>query len=148
MLAITRLAGKDLSAALGTRRGSPMSTVAIVGASPKPERYSHQALLAYRKRGYTVWPVHPAGGVIAGEPVHRSLAELPGRPDIVCMYLNPTAGLALLDQIVACRPQVLWLNPGADGEPLASAARARGLKVVEACTLVVLGYGDPLKHVT
>lgn len=125
-----------------------MPTVAIVGASNKPERYSHQAVLKYRDRGYTVWPVHPAGGHIAGLVVHRSLAELPGRPDIICMYLNPTAGLELLDQIVACAPQVLWLNPGADGEPLASAARARGLKVVEACTLVALGYGDPLQQVT
>lgn len=125
-----------------------MPSVAIVGASNKPERYSHQAILRYLQRGYTVWPVHPAGGIIAGLPVFRDLTTLPGRPDIVCMYINPTAGLAMLEQIAACRPQVLWLNPGADGEPLASAARARGLKVVEACTLVVLGYGDPLEHVT
>ena len=123
-------------------------TVAIVGASAKPERYSHQAILRYRDAGYTVWPVHPAGGVIADLPVFRSLAELPGKPTIICMYLNPTAGLAMLDDIVNAAPQVLWLNPGADGEPLASAARARGLRVVEACTLVVLGYGgDPLDHV-
>ncbi len=125
-----------------------MPTVAIVGASNKPERYSHQAVLKYRERGYTVWPVHPAGGLIAGLPVARTLSELPGRPDIVCMYVNPTAGLGMLEEIVACGPQVLWLNPGADGEPLTSAARARGLKVVEACTLVVLGYGDPLQHIT
>lgn len=123
-----------------------MPTVAIVGASPKPERYSHQAVLKYGQRGYTVWPVHPAGGIIAGLPVFRDLATLPGRPDIICMYVNPVAGLGMLDQIVAAQPQVLWLNPGADGEPLASAARARGLRVVEACTLVVLGYGDPLAH--
>ena len=125
-----------------------MPSVAIVGASNKPERYSHQAVLRYLQRGYTVWPVHPAGGTIAGQAVYRDLGTLPGRPDIVCMYVNPAAGLAMLEQIVACRPQVLWLNPGADGEPLASAARARGLKVVEACTLVVLGYGDPLEQVT
>lgn len=125
-----------------------MPTVAIVGASNKPERYSHQAVLKYRERGYTVWPVHPVGGVIAGLPAFTDLAHLPGRPDIVCMYVNPDAGLEMLEQIVACAPQILWLNPGADGEPLASAARARGLKVVEACTLVVLGYGDPLQQVT
>jgi uncharacterized protein len=125
-----------------------MPTVAIVGASPKPERYSHQAVLKYRERGYTVWPVHPAGGTIAELPVFRDLTALPGRPDIICMYVNPVAGLALLDQILAAKPQVLWLNPGADGEPLASAARARGVKVMEACTLVVLGYGDPLAQIS
>jgi predicted CoA-binding protein len=121
-----------------------MPTVAIVGASPKPERHSHLALQAYRAAGWTVWPVHPAGGEIAGLPVFRSLAEIPGKPDIVCMYLNPEAGLSLLDAIVAAAPTQLWLNPGADGEPLASAARARGLRVVEACTLVALRYGNPL----
>ena len=121
-----------------------MPTVAIVGASPKPERHSHLALQAYRAAGWTVWPVHPAGGEIAGLPVFRSLAEIPGKPDIVCMYLNPEAGLSLLDTIVAAAPTQLWLNPGADGEPLASAARARGLRVVEACTLVALRYGNPL----
>lgn len=149
MLAVACLVGKDRERLLHTHPYRvAMPTVAIVGASNKPERYSHQAVLKYHERGYTVWPVHPAGGIIADLPVFRDLAALPGRPDIVCMYVNPTAGLALLDQIVACAPQVLWLNPGADGEPLASAARARGLKVVEACTLVVLGYGDPLKQVT
>ena len=148
MLVIARLMGKDRERILHTHPyGVAMPTVAIVGASHKPERYSNQAIQKYRERGYTVWPVHPAGGVIDGLPVFRDLTTLPGRPDIVCMYVNPTAGLAMLEQIVACAPQVLWLNPGADGEPLASAARARGLKVMEACTLVVLGYGDPLKQV-
>lgn len=121
-----------------------MPAVAIVGASPKPERPSHQAVLGYRDRGWTVWPVQPARLPVAGIPTFASLADLPGRPDIVCMYVNPQTGLELLDQIVSAQPTLLWLNPGADGEPLASAARARGLRVIEACTLVVLRQGDPL----
>lgn len=119
--------------------------VAIVGASPKADRYSYQAVVKYHAAGWTVWPINPTGTAVADIPALRSLAELPGRPDIVCMYVNPQLGLTLLDAIVAAKPTQLWLNPGADGEPLASAARARGLHVVEACTLVALGYGDPLE---
>ena len=121
MLAIACLVGKDRERFLHTHPYRvAMPSVAIVGASNKPERYSHQAILRYRQRGYTVWPVHPAGGTIAGLPVSRDLTTLPGRPDIVCMYVNPTAGLARLDLIVACNPQVLWLEAGhvvADGNP-------------------------------
>jgi uncharacterized protein len=122
-----------------------MSTVAIIGASAKPERYSHQAVLRYRERGWTVWPVHPGATPVAGLPAFPDLAALPGRPDIISMYVNPELGLGMLDAIVAAAPQVLWLNPGADGEALASAARKRGLTVVEACNLVALSYGDPLE---
>ncbi|MBA3939393.1 MAG: CoA-binding protein [Planctomycetes bacterium] len=123
-----------------------MPSVAIVGASTNAERPSNLAVRRFRARGYTVWPVHPAGHSIDGLPGFRALAGLPGRPDLVCMYVNPETGLGMLDEIVACRPQVLWLNPGADGEPLLSAARARGLRVVEACALVALATGDPLQE--
>jgi predicted CoA-binding protein len=122
-----------------------MSTVAIVGASPKPERPSHQAVVGYRQRGWTVWPVNPARLVVEGITAFASLKDLPGRPDIISMYVNAKNGLEMLDDIVAANPKQLWLNPGADGEPLASQARARGLMVVEACTLVALGRGDPLE---
>jgi uncharacterized protein len=124
-----------------------MPTVAIVGASPKTDRPSYEAVVGYQKRGYTVWPVNPAGLAVAGINAFRSLAELPGKPDIVTMYVNPKTGSEMLDQIVACAPKVLWLNPGADGEPIASAARAKGLKVKEACNLVALSYGDPLDQI-
>lgn len=118
--------------------------VAVVGASAKPERYSHQAVCRYRDAGWTVYPVHPAAPTVAGIPGYPDLAALPTRPTVISMYINPVAGAALLDAIVAADPDYLWLNPGADGEPIASAARARGLRVVEACNLVALARGDPL----
>jgi predicted CoA-binding protein len=124
-----------------------MPTVAVIGASPRPERYSHQAVLGYLARGYTVYPVNPAGESVAGLAAFRSLADVPGSPDIVTMYVNPGTGVELLDQIVAKKPRALWLNPGADGEPIASAARAKGLHVVTACNLVALSYGDPLDRI-
>lgn len=122
-----------------------MPTVAIIGASPKPERISHQAVERYRDAGWTVWPINPAGEAVAGISAWKRLDDVPGRPDIVCLYVNPQIGATLVDAIAALRPQLVWLNPGADGEPVASALRAKGLTVVEACTLVVLRQGDPLR---
>jgi uncharacterized protein len=122
-----------------------MPSVAIVGASPKPDRYSHQAVLRYRERNWTVWPVHPSGAPVAELPTLKTLAELPARPDIVCLYVNPDLGLGMVEAIAQAAPTLVWLNPGSESPALRQALEARGLRVVEACTLVVLAQGDPLE---
>ena len=119
-----------------------MPTVAIVGASTNAERYSHQAVLRFATRGYTVWPVHPSGLAVAGYPCFRDLAALPGRPDVITMYVNATLGATMAPAIRAAGPRLVILNPGADGEPVLSALA--GLHVIEACSLVMLAQGDPL----
>lgn len=122
-----------------------MPTVAIVGASEDPAKYSYQAVLRFAARGYTVWPVHPSSQPVAGKRCFPSLPSLPGKPDLVTMYVNPRIGAGLADAIAAAKPALVILNPGADGEPVASALRSRGVKVVEACSLVLLAQGDPLE---
>jgi predicted CoA-binding protein len=124
-----------------------MPTVAVVGASAREDRPSHLALLRYRERGYTVWPVTPAVQSISGMTAYADLGALPGAPDLISMYVNPERGLAMVEAIVACRPRAVWLNPGADGAELAAALRARAVTVVEGCSLVALAYGDPLQQI-
>ncbi len=122
-----------------------MPSVAVVGASTNPERYSHQAVLRFAARGYTVWPVHPSGLAVAGHPCSRTLADLPGRPDVVTMYVNPQLGAGMAAAIAALQPRLVILNPGADGDPVEAALRTLGVRVLEACSLVLLAQGDPLE---
>lgn len=122
-----------------------MPSVAVVGASTNPERYSHQAVLRFAARGYTVWPVHPSGLTVAGLHCFRALADLPADPDVITMYVNPQLGLGMVAEIAAVHPRLVILNPGADGEPVDSALRKHGLHVVPACSLVLLAQGDPLE---
>lgn len=118
--------------------------VVVVGASPKPERVSNLAVVRYQAAGWRVTPVHPAGHVVDGLTAVTDLSHVEGPVDVVTMYLNPQAAVALLPAISHLKPTYLWLNPGADGEPIASAARAAGLTVIEACNLVALSRGNPL----
>lgn len=122
--------------------------VAILGASPYEGKPSYQAVVRYVAAGWIVWPVRPDGAAVAHVPSVRRLSELPGPPDLICVYLNPHRTLGELDAIVATGCTILWLNPGADsnadgGASLVAAAASRGLRVIEACTLVVLSWGDP-----
>ena len=122
-----------------------MPTVAVVGASDDPAKYSNLAVQRFAERGYTVWPVHPSGQPVAGRLCVTGFGQLPGKPDVVSLYVNSRIGAGLADAIAATKPRLVILNPGADGEPALSALRSRGLHVVEACTLVLLGQGDPLE---
>ncbi len=124
-----------------------MPSVAVIGATEDPAKYSYLAVQRFAARGYKVWPVHPSGQSVAGHACVPGIGQLPGRPDVVSMYINARIGAGLAEAIAAAKPRLVILNPGADGEPVVSALRSRGLHVVEACTLVLLAQGDPLELV-
>ncbi len=115
-------------------------TVAILGASADPSKFGNKSLRAHVQQGYTVYPVNPKGGEIAGLTVYRSLAEIPvERLDRISVYLPPHLGLGLIDEIATKGCRELWLNPGSESPELVAAAESRGLNVVVACSIVDLG---------
>ena len=118
-------------------------TVAIIGASNKPERYSYMAVEGYSEQNYTVWPVHPSGFDVANLPCYKDIASLPGHACIISMYVNPKLGLEMLPAIKAHGPDWVWLNPGADSDELEQALKQNGLQVMRSCNLVALRMGDP-----
>lgn len=117
-----------------------MPSVAIVGASASPEKFGNISVRAHARAGYTVYPVNPRGGEIAGLAVRRSLAEISEPLDRISLYLPPVPALEALAEIAAKGCGELWLNPGADAPEVVSQARSLGLNVVVGCSIVDLGY--------
>ncbi len=116
-----------------------MNTVAVVGASNDRSKFSNKAVRAYRQQGYTVWPVNPKETEIEGLPAFRSVADLPGRPGLISVYLPPAVGLKVLPEIAARGCDELWLNPGADSPEVVAEAERLGMNVVQACSIVAVG---------
>lgn len=115
----------------------PKPTVAVVGASANRDKYSNRSLLAHRRCGYEVYPINPRGGEIEGLSVYASIADAPvGRFDRVTMYVPPSVGITLLEDIASKGCDELWLNPGSESEELIEAAERLGLRVVVACSLI------------
>lgn len=107
--------------------------IAVVGLSPKPERPSHGVARYLQRVGYTIIPVRPASdGDILGEPIVPNLmAAAKGGPiDIVDVFRRSSAIPELVDDILAVRPRLVWLQQGVVHEAAAARIEAAGIPVV------------------
>jgi len=117
-------------------------TVAILGASPKPDRYAYKAFEMLRRYGHQPIPVNPAFDEILGEKCYPTISEAPQPIDTVTLYLGEARSNPLMDEIVAAKPKRIIMNPGAENAALADKAGEAGIEVVEGCTLVMLQTGQ------
>ena len=115
--------------------------MAVLGASPKPDRYAYKAMQMLRDYGYRAIPVNPAFGEILGEKCYPSVADVPDKIDTVTLYLGKARSDPLIDEIVEAKPRRIVMNPGAENKDIAAKAREHGIEVVEGCTLVMLRAG-------
>ena len=121
---------------------SKIETVAVMGASPKPDRYAYRAMQMLREHGHRPIPVNPAFDEILGETCYRSIADVAKPIDTVTMYLGKQRSDPLIDDIVNAKPRRIIMNPGAENDALAAKARDAGIEVDYACTLVMLQTGN------
>jgi predicted CoA-binding protein len=104
----------------------------VVGLSPRPERPSHGVARYLQRAGYTVVPVHPAGGIILGEPVYPDLiaARAAGPIDLVDVFRRSEFIPELLPAILAVRPSLVWLQQGVRHDDAARRLEREGIAVV------------------
>ena len=113
-------------------------TVVVLGASPKPERYSNQAVRALLEHGHRVIPIHPLLKKIAGVPVVPSLSGVKDIVNTLTLYVGPERGKELLQDMINLGPDRVIMNPGTESDELEEALNAKGIAVIRACTLVML----------
>ena len=123
-------------------REAESETVAVLGATPKSDRYAYRAMQLLRQHGHRAVPVNPAFEEVLGERCYRSIADVPGPVDTVTMYLGKQRSDPLIDEIIAAKPKRIIMNPGAENDTLARKAEAAGIEPIYDCTLVMLQTGS------
>jgi len=107
-------------------------TIAMVGASDRPDRPSYGVMQKLQQHGYRVIPVNPqiTGEHVHGEYVFGRLEQLGDQIDIVDIFRRSDAAGDAVDEAIAAGAKAVWMQLGVVNEAAAARAEAAGLKVV------------------
>ena len=115
-------------------------TIAVLGASDKPTRPSHEIYSYLLSTGdYQVYPVNPTISEIDGVQAYPRLADLPVVPDMVDVFRRSEELPSVLADTLALaqRPKTLWLQQGLWHEQVGRDAEEAGMQVVMDLCLMV-----------
>jgi predicted CoA-binding protein len=107
-------------------------TIAMIGASDRPDRPSYGVMKFLQDHGYRVIPVNPqiTGEHVHGEYVWRELAQIGESIGLVDIFRRPQAAGEAVDEAIAAGARAVWLQIGVVNQEAAARAEAAGLKVV------------------
>jgi len=113
------------------------SSVAVIGVSSKPDRASHQvAAYLIEQTHFDVYLINPTvTGEILGQPVYKSVADLPVVPDIIDVFRKGEDMPRVFDRefpaiAESAAGKIWWMQLGIENNDVAKLASDAGMKVV------------------
>jgi len=114
-------------------------SIAVIGANNDRTRYANKAVRAWAARGYRVYPVHPQDKEVEGMPAYGRVTDIPDPVNEATLYIRPSAGIRVLDDLKAKGIRRVYVNPGADSPELLAKAESLGLETIVACSIMAAG---------
>lgn len=107
-------------------------TIAMVGASPDPTKFSYGVLRVLHEQGYNMKPINPKPDVteIRGLPVFNSLAEVDEPIDMVDVFRASHALKGIAQEAIDVGAKTLWAQIGVFDEEAARMCEEAGMRVV------------------
>ena len=105
-------------------------TIAVVGISDDPTRPSHFVASFMEAHGYTIIPVNPKLTEWEGKKCYPDLLSIPVKVDIVDIFRHSEAVPPIVDEAIAIKAKVVWMQEGIVNEEAAAKARKAGIEVV------------------
>lgn len=110
--------------------------IAVLGMKPESMPYepAHYVPRYLQRAGYTIVPVpvyFPEIEVMLGEPVYRTVAEVPAPIDVVLVFRKPEDVAPHVDDLIAARPAAVWMQSGIRHADAARRLAQAGIRVVQ-----------------
>ena len=112
-------------------------SITVVGASSVPAKAAQYVPAHMQRHGWRIVPVNPHADVILGEPVYRTLAQVPGPVGLVDVFRPSGQTPDIARQAVAAGATALWLQLGIASAEARAIAEGAGLLYVEDRCLII-----------
>lgn len=116
-------------------------TTLVFGASINPSRYSNIAMRMLKAYDHPIAAIGGRENEFEGTKIHAGHPELE-EIDTITMYMGAARQGEHEEYLLSLQPRRIIFNPGAENRALARKAKAQGIEVIEACTLVMLRTGQ------
>jgi predicted CoA-binding protein len=109
----------------------PAMRIAVVGLKDSGPSFDVAAFM--QRQGHTIVPVTPKLPEVLGERAYRTLAEVPGRIDVVDVFRASQRVMPHAEEVLALkeRPAVFWMQLGISNEEAAELLARAGVTVVQ-----------------
>lgn len=111
---------------------------AVIGATPKKERYAYLATERLTAHGHEAIPLGIRKGMIEGIEIITDWPEKIDELDTVTMYVGPARQEQYYDYIIGLHPKRVIFNPGTENPIFYELLAKENIEYEEACTLVLL----------
>ena len=113
---------------------------AVAGASPRRHKYGNKIFRRLVETGHLTHPIHPAVDAVEGHTAYRTVGDVPEVPDSLSIVTPPEVTRRVVADAIEAGVKTIWMQPGAEDEQAARAARMAGLTVIDdgSCVLVLL----------
>ncbi|ASJ05832.1 CoA-binding protein [Thermococcus pacificus] len=104
--------------------------IALVGASPKPERDANRVMRYLLEKGYEVYPVNPRYEEVLGRKCYPSVLDIPDEVDIVDLFVRPEFTMEYVEQAIEKGAKVVWFQFNTYNRDAFKKAKEAGLTAV------------------
>ncbi|MDI3474336.1 MAG: uncharacterized protein PWQ95_64 [Thermococcaceae archaeon] len=105
IMPVDRLSDEDIREILTKYR-----KIALVGASPKPERDANRVMRYLLEHGYEVYPVNPRYDEVLGKKCYPSVLDIPDEIEIVDLFVRPEFTMDYVEQAIKKGAKVVWFQ--------------------------------------
>ena len=112
-------------------------TITVVGASASESKAAHSVPAHMQRNGWRIIPVNPHAHEILGEPVYRTIGDIPEQVGLVDVFRPAEDAVEVARQAVAAGASALWLQLGIVSAQARAIAEGAGLLYVEDRCLII-----------